>query len=100
MNERLREEVVAELEALRAANTYKTFLELRSPQGPVVEMAGRGGVFGDIEEQRKFWQQVAKDTLDGERQRISISIPKRDLLRQLRFFVRESKSHPQVCCGY
>ena len=44
MNERLREEVVAELEALRAANTYKTFLELRSPQGPVVEMAGRGEV--------------------------------------------------------
>ena len=44
MNERLSEEVVAELEALRAANTYKTFLELRTPQGPVVEMAGRGEV--------------------------------------------------------
>jgi predicted DNA binding CopG/RHH family protein len=36
---------------------------------------------GDIEEQRKFWQQVARNTLDGERQRISISVPKRDLLR-------------------
>ena len=44
MNARLREEVVAELDALREANTYKTFLELRSPQGPVVEMAGRGEV--------------------------------------------------------
>lgn len=36
---------------------------------------------GNIEEQRAFWQQVARDTLDGERQRISISIPKRDLAK-------------------
>ena len=36
---------------------------------------------GDIEEQRAFWQKVARDTLDGERQRISISIPKRDLIK-------------------
>jgi predicted DNA binding CopG/RHH family protein len=36
---------------------------------------------GSIEEQRAFWQQVAQDTLDGERQRISISIPKRDLAK-------------------
>lgn len=33
------------------------------------------------EEQRAFWQKVARDTLDGERQRISISIPKRDLAK-------------------
>jgi glycine C-acetyltransferase len=44
VNERLREEVTAELDGLRAANTYKTFLTLRSPQGPVVEMEGRGEV--------------------------------------------------------
>ena len=44
MNERLRDEVAAELDGLRAANTYKTFLTLRSPQGPVVDMEGRGEV--------------------------------------------------------
>jgi len=36
---------------------------------------------GDIEERRAFWQAAARRTLDGERQRISISIPKRDLAR-------------------
>jgi glycine C-acetyltransferase len=44
VNERLRDEVAAELDGLRAANTYKTFLTLRSPQGPVVEMEGKGEV--------------------------------------------------------
>ena len=34
----------AELEALREAGTYKRFNTLRSPQGPVVEMEGRGEV--------------------------------------------------------
>jgi predicted DNA binding CopG/RHH family protein len=36
---------------------------------------------GNLEEQRAFWQKVARDTLDSERQRISISIPKRDLAK-------------------
>jgi predicted DNA binding CopG/RHH family protein len=36
---------------------------------------------GDIEAQRAFWQAAARRTLDGERQRISISIQKRDLAR-------------------
>ena len=36
---------------------------------------------GNIEEQREFWKAVAKATLDGKRQRISISIPERDLAR-------------------
>jgi len=36
---------------------------------------------GNIEEQREFWKQVAKRVLDGKRQRISISIPERDLSR-------------------
>lgn len=35
----------------------------------------------DIGKDRAFWQQAARRTLDGERQRISISIPKRDLAR-------------------
>ncbi|MDP3896949.1 MAG: DNA-binding protein [Mesorhizobium sp.] len=35
----------------------------------------------DIEKDRAFWMEAAKRTLDGERQRISISIPKRDLAR-------------------
>jgi glycine C-acetyltransferase len=40
----LREQVAAELAALREAGTYKTFNVLESPQGPVVQMAGRGEV--------------------------------------------------------
>ena len=41
---RLAEELGSELDALRAAGTYKRFNVLRSPQGPVVEMEGRGEV--------------------------------------------------------
>ena len=44
MNERLRDDLATELEGLRRAGTYKRFLTLRSPQGPVVEMEGRGEV--------------------------------------------------------
>lgn len=44
MNERLNADVSAQLDELREANTYKTFLTLRSPQGPTVEMEGRGEV--------------------------------------------------------
>ncbi len=44
VNERLQEQVAGELDALRAAGTYKRFNTLRSPQGPVVEMTGRGEV--------------------------------------------------------
>jgi glycine C-acetyltransferase len=40
----LEERLGAELEALRAAGTYKRFNTLCSPQGPVVEMEGRGEV--------------------------------------------------------
>ena len=40
----LDERLHAELEGLRAAGTYKRFNTLRSPQGPVVEMEGRGEV--------------------------------------------------------
>jgi glycine C-acetyltransferase len=44
MNERLAADARSTLDALRQAGTYKRFNELRSPQGPVVEMAGRGEV--------------------------------------------------------
>jgi glycine C-acetyltransferase len=44
VNDWLREEIGAELDALREARTYKHFNVLSSPQGPVVEMAGRGEV--------------------------------------------------------
>ena len=40
----LDEQIGAELDALRAAGTYKHFNTLESPQGPVVTMAGRGEV--------------------------------------------------------
>jgi predicted DNA binding CopG/RHH family protein len=36
---------------------------------------------GDIEARRTFWQEAARGALDGKRQRISISIPERDLAR-------------------
>jgi glycine C-acetyltransferase len=44
VNERLRDELAAELNGLREAGTYKRFLTLESPQGPVVRMTGRGDV--------------------------------------------------------
>ncbi|HSC91505.1 MAG TPA: glycine C-acetyltransferase [Gaiellaceae bacterium] len=44
MNVVLNEQLGAELDTLREARTYKRFLTLESPQGPVVRMAGRGEV--------------------------------------------------------
>jgi predicted DNA binding CopG/RHH family protein len=35
----------------------------------------------DMEAERAFWREAAKRALDGKRQRISISIPERDLAR-------------------
>ncbi|MGD9915993.1 MAG: CopG family antitoxin [Rhizobiaceae bacterium] len=35
----------------------------------------------DMEADRLFWSKLAKRTLEGKRQRISISIPERDLAR-------------------
>jgi glycine C-acetyltransferase len=40
----LDQQLGAELDGLREARTYKRFLTLESPQGPVVRMAGRGEV--------------------------------------------------------
>jgi glycine C-acetyltransferase len=44
MNTTLVQDVGSELDALREARTYKRFLTLESPQGPVVQMTGRGDV--------------------------------------------------------
>jgi len=44
MNETLTEQTAAELDALRAAGTFKRFNVLESPQGSVVEMEDRGEV--------------------------------------------------------
>ncbi len=44
MNTVLTEQIGAELDGLREARTYKRFLTLESPQGPVVRMEGRGDV--------------------------------------------------------
>ena len=44
MSTTLDRQVGSELDGLRDARTYKRFLILESPQGPVVEMAGRGEV--------------------------------------------------------
>ncbi len=35
----------------------------------------------NLERERAFWMQAARNTLDGKRERISISIPLRDLAR-------------------
>jgi glycine C-acetyltransferase len=44
VNRALKEQIGGELDGLRDARTYKRFNTLTSPQGPVVEMAGRGEV--------------------------------------------------------
>jgi glycine C-acetyltransferase len=44
MNGALKEQIGGELDGLREARTYKRFNVLSSPQGPVVQMAGRGEV--------------------------------------------------------
>ena len=44
MNTTLRDQIGAELDGLRDARTYKHFNVLGSPQGPVVQMEGRGEV--------------------------------------------------------
>src|SRR5947199_6669857 len=44
MNERLQEQLGAELEQLRAAGTYKQFNTIQSPMDAVVRMEGRGEV--------------------------------------------------------
>jgi glycine C-acetyltransferase len=44
VNSALRQQIGEELDGLREARTYKRFNVLGSPQGPVVEMAGRGEV--------------------------------------------------------
>ena len=42
---------------------------------------GEWTTVGNIEERRAFWQEAAEGVLSGKRERISISIPERDLAR-------------------
>ncbi len=42
---------------------------------------GEWTTIGNIEERRAFWREAAKGVLGGKRERISISIPERDLAR-------------------
>jgi glycine C-acetyltransferase len=44
VTETLDDRIGAELDRLREAGTYKRFNTLRSPQGPLVQMEGRGEV--------------------------------------------------------
>ena len=46
----------------------------------ISEEDGWGSV-GDIETQRRYWQEHARAFLDNKRQRVSIMIPERDLAR-------------------
>ena len=54
-----------------------------SEERDLVESTERGEWLsvGGIEARRAFWKEAAKGVLDGKRQRISISIPERDLAR-------------------
>ena len=49
----------------------------------LIESSERGewATVGNIEAQRAFWKQAARQTLDAKRKRISISIPERDLVK-------------------
>ena len=42
---------------------------------------GEWTTIGNIEKRRAFWQEAAEGVLGGKRERISISIPERDLAR-------------------
>jgi predicted DNA binding CopG/RHH family protein len=65
-------------------NTRKSKLDITpEEERDLIESTERGEwvSVGNIEAQRVHWQKVAKQTLEGKRQRISIMIPERDLLR-------------------
>jgi len=49
----------------------------------LIDSSGRGEwtTAGNIEERKAFWREAAKGVLGGKRERISISIPERDLAR-------------------
>lgn len=36
---------------------------------------------GNLKEQEQYWTQLAKNTLDGKRRRISLSVNERDLMK-------------------
>lgn len=52
-------------------------------EADLIESTERGewASIRDIDSRRAFWKAAAQGVLDGKRQRISISIPERDLAR-------------------
>jgi predicted DNA binding CopG/RHH family protein len=52
-------------------------------EAELIESTERGewASIGDIDARRAFWKAAAQGMLDAKRQRISISIPERDLAR-------------------
>jgi predicted DNA binding CopG/RHH family protein len=61
----------------------KTPMISSAEEQELIESSERGEwvSVGNIEAQRAFWRKAARAALDGKRQRISISIPERDLAR-------------------
>lgn len=57
--------------------------KLDAEERDMIESTERGEwvSVGDMEARSAFWQKAARETLDGKRRRISISIPERDLAR-------------------
>lgn len=54
-----------------------------SEERDLIESTERGewASVGNLKERRAFWRDAARGVLDGKRQRISISVPERDLAR-------------------
>jgi predicted DNA binding CopG/RHH family protein len=61
----------------------KNSAPLSDEEKDLIESTERGEwrSVGNIAERRAFWQKAAQGVLDGRRQRISISVPERDLAR-------------------
>ena len=61
----------------------KNSAPLSDEEKDLIESTERGEwrSVGNIAARRAFWQKAAQGVLDGPRQRISISVPERDLAR-------------------
>jgi predicted DNA binding CopG/RHH family protein len=61
----------------------KNSVPLSHEEKELIESTERGEwrSVGNLAARRAFWQEAAQGVLDGRRQRISISIPERDLTR-------------------
>jgi predicted DNA binding CopG/RHH family protein len=55
--------------------------ELSEDEVAALSETGEWLPVGEFEERKRFWKDAARDMIEGKRQRISISIPERDLAR-------------------